>query len=64
LFERFFVALASSLYWFLSAPARFSHQLPNMIAVIAHSKGPLDHFSHPTRCQYITSKSIGFGSLG
>ena len=56
-FDHFLIAsLTGSLHWLLSAPVRFPHQSPHMIAMRANPKGTLDHFSHSARGPHLSPR--------
>ena len=61
---------ASSLRWlarstgFCRLQPASRNQPPDVIAVIAHPKGSLDHLGYPAGGPHIPTKPIGLGSLG
>src|SRR5216683_8410332 len=64
LLERLFVALARTLDGFLSAPARLTHQPPDVISMVTHAKGLRDHLGHSSGCPHVAPKSIALCSFG
>jgi hypothetical protein len=63
-FDGDFISLRGSLYWLLPTPSCLSQEPPHVIAMIAHAKDALNHFSHPPGGPHVSSKAIGFGSFG
>src|SRR5712692_4873229 len=64
LLPRLFVALTRVLAGFLSAPARLTHQPPDVISMVTHAKGLRDHLGHSSGRPHVAPKSIALCSFG
>ena len=58
------VPLSSTFFGLLPTPANLVQEAPDMIAMIAHPEGALDHDGHSAGGPHLSPKAIPFSSLG